>query len=169
MAKKKKKKMKVEPSGADAGLVSDFEEGLGHLHSGRWATAEKAFRRVAESNGGSSLAERCRRFIEVCERRRSKQPTVAEDAYLSAVIAKNGGDLDEAMEYCNRGGLKGRDQRFAYLAATVEAARGNAAEAVKLLERAIEMDGKNRVHAFWDPDFAEVREDPELNGIFEAG
>ena len=163
---KRRSKVKVQASGADAGLIVQFEAGLDHLYSGRWATAEKVFRKVASSGG--SLAERCRRFIQVCELRRSKDEPGPQDAYLSAVVAKNEGDLDEAMEYCNRGGLKGRDQRFAYLAATIEAVRGNTAEASRLLERAIEMDGKNRVHAFWDPDFSEVREDPELSALFEA-
>ena len=46
--------------------------------------------------------------------------------------------------------------------------QGDLTTARRLLERAIEMDAKNRVHAFWDPDFAEVREDPELGAIFEC-
>ena len=163
-----KKKIKVAPSGADAGLLSDFEGGLDHLQHGRWATAEKAFRKVAESDGGTPLADRCRQMIEVCDQRRSKDDASDGDPYLRAVFAKNEGDLDTAMEYCSRGGLKGKDERFAYLAATIEGARGNTEEAAKLLERAIEMDAKNRVHAYWDPDFAEMREDPELSEIFDA-
>ena len=164
----RRRKIKVEPAGADAGLLSDYEEGLDHFHSGRWATAEKVFRKVAEANSGSPLADRCRQLIEVCAQRRSKAEKVKSDPFLNAVVAKNDGDYDGAMEICKRGGLKGKDQRFAYLAAAIEGVKGNTAEAASLLERAIEMDAKNRVHAFWDPDFAEVREDPELGAIFEC-
>jgi hypothetical protein len=82
------------------------------------------------------------------------------------VVAKNAGDLDTAIETCNRGGLKGKDSRFTYLAAAVESLRGNREEAAKLLLKAIEMDPSNRVHAFWDPDFADVRKSPDLASIF---
>ena len=65
---------------------------------------------------------------------------VEGDPYLTAVVAKNRGDLEAAMESCNRGGLKGKDARFAYLAAAIEGLRGNQDEAAKLLLKAIEMD-----------------------------
>ena len=50
-----------------------------------------------------------------------------------------------------------KDERFAYLAASIHAAEGRTDEAAKALSRAIELNPKNRVHAFHDPDFAELR------------
>ena len=80
--------------------------------------------------------------------------------------AKNEGDFDTALELCARGGLKGRDERFAYLAAAIEGLRENHEEALELLEKAIEMNGVNRVHAFHDPDFQSLRDDPTSDEIF---
>jgi tetratricopeptide (TPR) repeat protein len=153
---------KVESSSADRASIGRFEKALQLLHREQWEEAGKAFAQVAEADPGSSIAERARVFREVCRKKLDRAPVVEDDLYLSAVVAKNAGDLEAAMETCNRGGLKGRDPRFTYLAAAVEGLLGNRDEAARLLLKAIEMDPVNRVHAFWDPDFAEVRKSPEV-------
>ena len=157
---------KVEPTGADKTSVERFERALEHLHRERWEEAAKAFTEVLEGDPGSSIAERARVFREACRRKLDTSPVVEDDLYLAAVVAKNSGDLDTAIETCNRGGLKGKDSRFAYLAAAVESLRGNREESTRLLLKAIELDPANRVHAFWDPDFADVRKTPELASLF---
>jgi hypothetical protein len=62
-----------------------------------------------------------------------------------------------ALELCKRGGRQGKDERFAYLAASIHALRGEHDDALKLLELATEMNPKNRIHAYHDPDFAALR------------
>ena len=37
---------------------------------------------------------------------------------------------------------------------------------MQALSRAIELNAKNRVHAFHDPDFAELRKDRDLRQLF---
>lgn len=162
----KREDMKVQSTGAEAAAVQRFEKALELLHRRRWDEAAEAFAQVSEGNPASSISERARVFREVCRGKLANEPVVEGDPYLTAVVAKNRGDLEAAMESCNRGGLKGRDARFAYLAAAVEGLRGNEGEAVKLLLKAIEMDPANRVRAYWDPDFADVRKSPELQPLF---
>ena len=147
--------------------VADFERGITQLYKKNWSGASKTFTGIVEHHGGSALAERARRFIEVCEERTGDSPP-ATDTYLSAVFAKNEGDLETSKELCSRGGLKGRDERFAYLAAALESLSDNNTEALRLLEKAIEMNPANRVHAFHDPDFADLRDDVEAAALFEA-
>ena len=158
--------VKPQSIGAEAASVERFEQGLQLLHRKQWDEAAKAFSQVAEGSPGSSIAERARVFREVCRTKLSNEPVAEGDPYLTAVVAKNRGDLEAAMESCNRGGLKGKDARFTYLAAAIEGLRGNQDEAAKLLLKAIEMDPANRVHAFWDPDFADLRKSPELQPFF---
>ncbi len=110
------------------------------------------------------MAERSRRYIEVCQRK-SNPAKDDDDTYLNAVFAKNAGDLEASMELCSRGGLKERDERFTYLAAAIAALSENHEEAARLLAMAIEMNGANRVHAYHDPDFEGLRSDPELAEI----
>lgn len=162
----KREDVKSQSIGAEAASVERFEKALGLLHRRQWNEAAEAFSQVTVENPGSTIAERARVFREVCREKLANEPVVEGDPYLTAVVAKNRGDLEAAMESCNRGGLKGRDARFAYLAASVESLRGNEDEAVKLLLKAIEMDPANRVRAFWDPDFADVRKSPELQPLF---
>jgi tetratricopeptide (TPR) repeat protein len=162
----RREEIKAQPTGLEQASVERFEKALQMLHRKQWEEAGKAFTQVAESNPGSSIAERARVFREVCRKKLSNEPVVEGDPYLAAVMAKNRGDLDQAMEICNRGGLKGRDARYTYLAAAIESMRGNQDEAAKLLLKAIDLDPANRVHAFWDPDFAEVRKSPELQPHF---
>jgi len=164
----KRAEVKVEPSGAEKGTVARFERALQLLHREQWEEAAKAFAQVVEADPGSTIAERSRAFREVCRKKLANEPVVAGDLYLSAVVAKNAGDLEAALESCNRGGLKGKDPRFAYLAAAVEELRGNREEAARLLLAAIEMDPANRVRAFWDPDFADVRKSPEIASLYSA-
>jgi len=162
----KRAEVKVEPTGADKGAIARFEKALQLLQRGQWEEAAKAFALVVEGDVGAPLAERSRVFREVCRRKLDRSPVAEGDPYLAAVVAKNAGDLDAAIEACNRGGLKGRDVRYTYLAAAVESLRGNRDEAARLLLKAIEMDPSNRVHAYWDPDFAEARKSAEVAHLF---
>ncbi len=162
MAKTKKKKAEKDTTPKE---VVDFEKGITQLYKKNWASAAKTFEGIVEHHPGSALAERARRFIEVCEERTGDSPP-ATDTYLSAVFAKNAGDLETSKELCSRGGLKGRDERFAYLAAALESLSNNNTEALRLLEKAIEMNPANRVHAFHDPDFADLRADVEAAELF---
>ena len=159
--KTKKTNSKDDPEKA----MKEFERGISLLYERKWKSAQKVFASLAESQPSSPLAERSRRYIDVCVAKTLSSDDGA-DTYLKAVHAKNAGDLDTALELCSRGGLKGRDERFAYLAAAIEGLRENHEEALELLEKAIEMNGVNRVHAFHDPDFQSLRDDPTSDEIF---
>ena len=163
--KKAAKRPTKQPESPQDLATKAFAKGVDLIYKKKWSAAEKIFAGISEELPGSTLAERSRRFLSVCKERSNESPD-GGDKYLNAVHAKNRGDLDTAMEYCDRGGLKGRDDRFAYLAAAVHGLRENHEEAAKLLEQAIEMNPANRVHAFHDPDFLSLRADPEFAEVF---
>lgn len=144
-----------------------FDKAVEALHKKNWASAQQDFEKVVAAQPGTGLAERSRRYISVCADRRAK-PSNDADTYLLAVVAKNRGDFEAAMEACTKGGMKGRDERFAFLAAALESLQERGEEASKQLAKAIELNPANRVHAYHDPDFAFLREDPELATIFAA-
>ena len=79
-----------------------------------------------------------------------------EDPYLQAVVAKNRGNFAEALALCRRGGRHRRDERMAYLAASILALEGELPEAAELLAFAVGQNARNRVQAIHDSDFAEV-------------
>jgi tetratricopeptide (TPR) repeat protein len=152
------------PALADPQLVL-YEQGVRAMYRGRWAEAVRCFAQVSRTSDEPGLAERARQQAAACEQKQAEQRaghTDAADPFLQAVYEKNRGDYDAALQICVRGGRQTRDERFAYLAASIHALREDHEAALKLLDHSIELNPKNRVHAFHDPDFATLRERGEI-------
>ncbi len=147
-------------------LVKVYERGLRELHRGRWKQAQKLFERILAETDQPELAERTRRHLAVC-RRQQKKASPAKDPFLQAVYERNRGKFEEALEICSRGGRQSKDERFAYLAASIHAATGDLEKATHFLSLSIELNPKNRVHAYHDTDFSALRQSPEHASIFE--
>ena len=70
------------------------------------------------------------------------------------------------FQISRKGGRDQKDERFAYLAASIHAVEDRLDEAAEVLARAVELNPKNRIHAFHDPDFAELRKNRDLRPLF---
>lgn len=147
-------------------LVASFEEAVKALHEGKWARAAELFDQVIAESDLLELAGTARQYRTICQAHLAPEGEgEAGDSFVRAVYHKNRGEYRAALELCD--GDKGRkDERFLYLAASIHALEGRVDEAAKVLARAIELNPKNRVHAFHDPDFARLRRDPERAGLF---
>jgi tetratricopeptide (TPR) repeat protein len=146
--------------------LTEYEAGLQAFYAGKWSVAAKKFGQVVDESDQPDIASRARIFLAACqERDRGEEPV--EDPYLEAVAAKNRGDYELALELCGRGGRRGKDERFAYLAASALALSGQTDEAIKVLLQAVEMEPENRIHAFHDPDFAALKGEPEFDGLYQ--
>ncbi len=145
--------------------LEPLEKGVRALYAKRWKQAEKLLERAAESAEQVELGNRARRYLAVA-RERLADTEAAADPYLEAVYERNRGNLERALEICSRGGRQSKDERFAQLAASIHALNGDPEKAARFLELAIEFDPKNRVHAYHDPDFVTLREDPEYAHLF---
>lgn len=124
-----------------------------------WKQAAGLLRRLlADTDDDPSLGERARQYLALCEQRLGdgNGHEADDDPYLQAVVAKNRGDFAAALALCRRGGRHHRDERMAYLAASILALEGEIAEAAALLAQAVEQNARNRVQAFHDSDFADV-------------
>lgn len=149
-------------------LLATYEEALRALFGGDRAAAAKLFRQVVDECDQPELAERARQLLAVAERQPDAAAADHEDDFLQAVYEKNRGNPERALEIARRGGRTGKDDRFAYLEASVHAQAERLDEAARALARAIELEPKNRVHAFHDPDFAALRKSREHAGLFRA-
>jgi hypothetical protein len=145
-------------------LMEEFEAGVKALYKGKWAEAEKRLGSVVEKSDVPELAGRARQFLRVAQTRSAEVAPSEADPYVEAVFLKNQGDLAAAFEICREKG--GKDERFLYLAASIHALSDRQADAVKALGKAIEANPVNRVHAFHDPDFAELRKRQEHAHLF---
>jgi tetratricopeptide (TPR) repeat protein len=138
------------------------------MHRRSWSKAAKLLQEVIDQGDRPELLERARQLLAVCRQRTAEEEPApeGEDPYLQAVFEKNRGDLDAALEICRRGGREKKDERFAYLAASIYALEQRTAEAAEALTRAVELNPTNRIHAFHDSDFAELRKDRDLRHLF---
>lgn len=150
-----------------------FAKALDAFHKKDWGKAAELLESVLVESDRADLSARARQYLAVSRQRleeaagaKAKAKAEEGDPFLRAVVEKNRGDAATALELCRQGGRDQKDERFAYLAASIHAAEGRIEEAVQALSRAIELNPKNRVHAFHDPDFAELRKDRDLRQLF---
>jgi tetratricopeptide (TPR) repeat protein len=153
--------------------LNAYQQALEAFHRKSWSKAADLFTSVVESSDLPELRARARQYLAACRQQlaqqEAKKPGAKDDGtdpYLRAVIEKNRGDLDAALAIARRDGNDQKDERFAYLAASVHALEGRVDEAAEALSRAVELSSKNRIHAFHDPDFAELRGNPGLRHLF---
>lgn len=150
-------------------VLAKFNKALETLHTKSWAKAAELFEGIIQESDVPELRERARQYLGACRLQEQKAlgdaPAPDEDPYLRAVYEKNRGNYAAALELVKKNGGE-KDERYAYLAASIHAAEGRKDEAAKILTRAVELNAKNRVHAFHDPDFAELRRDPEHRQLF---
>jgi tetratricopeptide (TPR) repeat protein len=155
-------------SAVDSSLQA-YTQALEALHRKSWSKAAKLFTTVVESSDLPEVRERARQYLAACRQQEAKTGTRDDDEaepFLRAVFEKNRGDLAAAAALCRQGGNDQKDERFAYLAASIHAVEGRVEEAAQALSRAVELSSKNRIHAFHDPDFAELRGTPSFRHLF---
>ena len=147
--------------------IGIFEKGLKALHQNKWREASKYFEKILEETGESDLAQRSRRYLGVCRQNLLKAGVNVEDPFLLAVYESNRGNYEEALALCSRGGRQSKDERFAYLAASVYSLTADLDKASKFLALAIELNPKNRIHAYHDSDFEALRDSSEYRHLFD--
>lgn len=148
-------------------LLATYEEALQALYGGKPAQAAKLFTRVVEECDQPELVERARQLLTAARKKEAGDGGAAtDDDFLAAVVEKNLGNYQRALEIAGKGGRSQKDERFAYLEASIHALEQRLDKAAEALRRAIELNGKNRVHAFHDPDFAPLRKSRQHAGTF---
>lgn len=119
-------------------LLPTYEQGLRALYAGQPDRAEALFAEVVERSGQPELVERARQLRTVCQREtRRASPTT--DDYLEAVLEKNRGNYQRALEIAKSNAESGQDARFAYLEASIHALEERLDEAAEALSRAVEL------------------------------
>lgn len=147
--------------------IEPLEKALTDLYEERWERAAKRLHEVIDVTADPALAGRAREYLAVCEERLGAAPAAIRDPYLKAVIARNLGDLDQALKLSTDKSRRD-DDRFAYLAAAVCSLQGDLEAAAEHLQRAIRQDPRHSIHARNDSDFAALREAGEYADLFRV-
>jgi tetratricopeptide (TPR) repeat protein len=153
--------------------VALYERGLEALQRHEYRTAadilESVLRLYPEEK---ELQERVRLYLNVCARQAAPQesdPQTLEERLYASTLAINGGQYDKAIAHLRLVRDEDPDNDHAlYMLAVAHAQRGELAEAVAHLERAIALNPENRSLARTDPDLEPLRDDEAFRLALET-
>jgi tetratricopeptide (TPR) repeat protein len=118
------------------------------------------------------LHERVRLYMNICQRHatpRAAAPQTVDERLYAATLAINGGRYDEALGHLRLVRDEDPDNDHAiYMLAVAHAQRGEHAEAIAHLERAIALNPENRSLARRDGDLEPLREDEAFRAALES-
>jgi tetratricopeptide (TPR) repeat protein len=153
--------------------VAVYERGLEALQRHDYSTAvellESVLRQFPEEK---ELHERVRQYLNICRRQsapRDALPQTIDERLYASTLAINGGRYDEAISHLRLVRDEDPDNEHAlYMLAVAHTQRGEHAEAIAHLERAIALNPENRGIARRDPDLEPLREDEAFRAALDA-
>lgn len=150
----------------------EFDRGVSALQKKKIEEAERHFTELTQKYPDEKeLVDRARVYLAVCERQKKAGMialTEPEDFYYAAVLAKNRGQVTEAIEHLKRAIRKNGGGKVDFLLACCYAQNGERETAIEHLKRAIEEDQSNRILARHDSDFDPVRDTPEFQELLAS-
>ena len=157
-----------------ADAVGLYEKGMAALQRHDYNKALELFENVLTSFPDErELHDRVRLYLNVC--RRHATPTAAapqtvQERLYASTLALNGGRYDEAISHLRLVRDEDPDNDHAlYMLAVAHAQRGEHAESIAHLERAIALNPENRGLARRDADLDPLRDDDAFHHALNAG
>jgi tetratricopeptide (TPR) repeat protein len=153
--------------------VALYERGLETLQRHDYRAAAEMFESVLRQYPEEKeLHERVRLYLNICQRQaapREATPQTVDERLYAATLSINGGRYDEAITHLRLVRDEDPDNDHAlYMLAVAHAQRGEVAEAIAHLERAIALNPENRGLARSDPDLEPLRDDDAFRAALEA-
>ena len=153
--------------------VAVYERALEALQRHEYAIAgdmlESVLRIYPEEK---ELHERVKLYLNICRRQaapREATPQTIDERLYASTLAINSGKYDEAIVHLRLVRDEDPDNEHAlYMLAVAHAQRGEHAEAVAHLERAISLNPENRAQARRDPDLDPLHDDEAFRAALDA-
>jgi tetratricopeptide (TPR) repeat protein len=153
--------------------VALYERGVEMLQRHEYQSAAQTFESVLRQYPEEKeLHERVRLYLNICQRQaapRESTPQTIEERLYAATLSINGGRYDEAITHLRLVRDEDPDNDHAlYMLAVAHAQRGEVAEAIAHLERAMALNPENRGLARTDPDLDPLREDDAFRAALDS-
>jgi tetratricopeptide (TPR) repeat protein len=154
---------------SDAGeQLSTFEAAMKQFHERHMAAARELFQRAA-AGPERDVANRAQLHMAMCDRRLQQEtvePQSAEEYYNYGVALINTRKLSEARQNLEKAlALTPHADHVHYALALAQALGGDLETARGHLERAIELEPRNRIIARQDADFAHIARHPMFDAL----
>jgi len=153
--------------------VAVYERGVAALQRHAYGEAASLLESVLKQYPEEKeLHERVRLYLNICARQakqREETPQTLEERLYASTLSLNEGRYDEAIQHLRLVRDEDPDNDHAlYMLAVAHAQRGEHAEAIAHLERAIAMNPENRALARHDPDLDPLRDDEAFLSALET-
>lgn len=153
--------------------VALYEKGLEALQRHDYAQALRLFENLLSAYPDErELHERVRLYLNICRRHAAPQqaaPQTLQERLYASTLALNGGRYDEAISHLRLVRDEDPDNDHAlYMLAVAHAQRGEHAEAIAHLERAIALNPENRAIARRDQDLDPLRDDETFQSAVDG-
>lgn len=153
--------------------VALYENGLEALQKHDFRKAQQLLESVlSRYPDEKELHERVHLYLNVCRRQatpKEPSPQTVDERLYAATLAINGGQHDQAISHLRLVRDEDPDNDYAlYMLAVAHAQRGEHAEALAHLERAIALNPENRALARRDPDLEMLRDDESFQATLDA-
>lgn len=147
---------------------NQYQSAVQLLQQGKYEKALDAFNKLLP-NAPPTLTERCRMYIATCRRQMDKPALkflTPEEHYDYAVSQLNTGYYEDAREQFQAilAGCPTADYAY-YGLAVLSAITGQSQDCLDSLQRAIELNAKNRLQARVDNDFQSMVDDPRFTEL----
>lgn len=157
-----------------ADAVGLYEKGLEALQRHDYNKALEFFEKVLTSFPDErELHERVRLYLNICRRHatpKATAPQTVQERLYASTLALNGGRYDEAISHLRLVRDEDPDNDHAlYMLAVAHAQRGEHAESIAHLERAIALNPENRALARRDADLDPLHDDDAFHHALNAG
>jgi tetratricopeptide (TPR) repeat protein len=154
--------------------VAIYERGLATLQRHDYTGAATLFELVlGKYPEEKELHERVRLYLSICRRQailRETAPQTIDERLYASTLAINGGHYDQAIAHLRLVRDEDPDNDHAlYMLAVAHAQRGEHAEAIAHLERAIALNPENRSLARRDADLEPLRGDEAFRAALGTG
>ena len=148
--------------------VTQFENGVKQFNRHKFEKARPIFERLVNLPT-RDLAERAQVYLNICKQRLSHlspRLKTIEDFYNYGVSMANQGNQQEAERYLAKAlKLAPKSDYIYYALASTFALREHVEVALEHLQKAIELNERNRYMARNDSDFSKLEEDPRFTEL----
>ncbi len=149
--------------------ISGYESALKLMHDRKYERAKAGFEKLLENTPPQHIADRVRVHLKACTAKLAETPPQSkkpEEQYDYAVVLMNEGKNDEARAQLEKVVKQSPDADFAFYGlAVLSCVAQKSEEALRNLQKAIELNPRNRIQARNDTDFQNMADDPRFTEL----
>jgi len=150
-------------------ILKDYEGAVRLLQEKKYDRAKSAFEKLLGNSTPQHIADRARLYMQTCNAKLADAPAAPKgtaEQYDAAVALMNEGSFDQARTAIEKLIKSSPEADYAhYGMAVLSCIAERPEEALRHLQKAIELNPQNRIQARNDSDFQNMADDPRFTEL----